>query len=119
METAANKKAPDGLSDWAKGVWADLHAEYEFSRSDALLLEQGLRQFDRADECGVVVAREGLVMGRRPHPLLGVQRDCLQAGLRFVRALEASWARKAARRGAGRAPIPAWQPPPWSLQRKA
>jgi hypothetical protein len=88
MPPATEKKRPPrGLSAWARGVWVELHAEYEFSAPESLLLERGLRLFDRADECGAVVAREGLVVGKRPHPLLGVQRDSLQGALRFVRAL--------------------------------
>jgi hypothetical protein len=59
---------------------------YDFCLHDLDLFEQALRAQDLVDEISGIVASEGLVVGGKPHPMLGALRDARQTALRYWRA---------------------------------
>jgi hypothetical protein len=79
---AAPPPPPRGLRKPSRARWVRLLHEFEgWSASQLTLVEAALRAADRAEACRRVIAKEGLVIagkrggGRRPHPLIRVQRS--------------------------------------------
>src|SRR5262245_11569358 len=76
------------LSPRAQRLWRELLAEHDFQRFELEVLARALEMSDRADEMSDRIARDGLVVGDKPHPLLSARRDALLASARFWRQLK-------------------------------
>jgi len=83
---------------------------YTFTVAEMAWLERALESHDLADQCAQIIAREGLLVDGRAHPLLAVRRDALLAGARYWRQLRFSEDDPAHRRRPGRPKGEAWSP---------
>src|SRR5215831_15689530 len=79
---------PRGLSPRSRRLRRRLLASHLYAPHELEWLDRALAQFDLADECDAIIAREGLQVDGRAHPLLGVRRDALLAGARYWRQLK-------------------------------
>src|SRR5215813_15646664 len=111
-------KAPDspqdasrarGLSAKSRRLRRTLLEAYTFTVAEMAWLERALESHDLADQCAQIIAREGLLVDGRAHPLLAVRRDALLAGARYWRQLRFSEDPTPARR-AGRPKGEQWSP---------
>jgi len=86
-------KAPQGLSKAALSWWERLLTEYDIRvAAGAVLLEQALRSFDRAEEARRLVDKEGAVIKdrfgqTRQHPACQVERDNRAAVVKTLAAV--------------------------------
>ena len=86
-------KPPTGLSKPAANWWGKLISEYRISDSAGLLLlEQGLRSFDRAESARRLLDKEGSVLQDRfgqprQHPACQVERDSRAALVKTLSVL--------------------------------
>ena len=87
MTAKRKRAAPSGLSAAARRWWTRLVTEYGIDDpAGELLLEDALRQFDRAEEARRVLEKDGVTAtdarGRpKQHPAVAVERDA-RAGMR-------------------------------------
>ena len=95
-----------GLSLRSRRLRRRLLASHIYAPHELEWLDRALAQFDLADECDVIIAREGLQVDGKAHPLLAVRRDALLAGARYWRQLKFEDA--PAPRRAGRPKGEAW-----------
>ena len=89
---AAIPRAPPHLSTKAKRIWKDAWSLYEFSQAESALLEQGLRELDRASQAEDVLRSEGLVVRSptgnvRAHPCVTIAKESLASFRAVVRDL--------------------------------
>ena len=99
-----------GLSPRSRRLRRRLLASHVYAPHEVEWLDRALAQFDLADECDAIIAREGLqVEGNKVHPLLAVRRDALLAGARYWRQLRFEDAPSPRR--AGRPKGAAWSAP--------
>src|SRR5215472_17884971 len=98
-----------GLSSRSRRLRRRLLASHVYAPHELEWLDRALAQFDLADECDVIIAREGLQVDGKAHPLLAVRRDALLAGARYWRQLKFEDA--PAPRRAGRPKGAAWSAP--------
>jgi len=77
-----------GLSPRSRRLRRRLLASHVYAPHELEWLDRALAQFDLADECDVIIAREGLQVDGKAHPLLAVRRDALLAGARYWRQLK-------------------------------
>src|SRR5215471_6588988 len=96
-----------GLSSRSRRLRRRLLASHVYAPHELEWLDRALAQFDLADECDVIIAREGLQVDGKAHPLLAVRRDALLAGARYWRQLKFEDA--PAPRRAGRLKGEAWR----------
>ncbi len=84
---------PKGLSKAAQRWWHELQTDYPLTdAAGQLLLEQGLRAFDRSEAARALVDKEGAILRDRfgqcvPHPALKVERDSRHQMLMALKAL--------------------------------
>jgi|SRR5215472_18623029 len=101
---------PRGLSQRSRRLRRRLLGSHVYAPHELEWLHRALAQFDLADECDAIIAREGLqVEGNKVHPLLAVRRDALLAGARYWRQLRFEDAPSPRR--AGRPKGAAWSAP--------
>src|SRR5262245_12422951 len=79
---------PRGLSPRSRQLRRRLLASHVYAPLEVEWLDRALAQFDLADECDAIIAREGLQVDGKAHPLLAVRRDALLAGARYWRQLK-------------------------------
>ena len=96
-----------GFSQRSRRLRRRLLASHIYAPHELEWLDRALAQFDLADECDVIIAREGLQVDGKAHPLLAVRRDALLAGARYWRQLKFEDA--PAPRRAGRLKGEAWR----------
>ena len=77
-----------GLSLRSRRLRRRLLASHVYAPHELEWLDRALAQFDLADECDAIIAREGLQVDGKAHPLLAVRRDALLAGARYWRQLK-------------------------------
>ena len=80
-------KAPDHLSPEMRKFWAEIITQYELEAESLLTLRAACENFDLAQAARVLVAKEGLVLDKRRHPAIDVQKQAYGLFLRSVRAL--------------------------------
>jgi len=95
-----------GLSPRSRQLRRRLLTSHVYAPHELEWLDRALAQFDLADECDAIIAREGLQVDGKAHPLLAVRRDALLAGARYWRQLKFEDA--PAPRRAGRPKGEAW-----------
>ena len=95
-----------GLSPRSRQLRRRLLTSHVYAPHELEWLDRALAQFDLADECDAIIAREGLQVDGKAHALLGVRRDALLAGARYWRQLKFEDA--PAPRRAGRPKGEAW-----------
>ena len=95
-----------GLSPRSRRLRRRLLASHVYAPHELEWLDRALAQFDLADECDMIIEREGLQVDGKAHPLLAVRRDALLAGARYWRQLKFEDA--PAPRRAGRPKGEAW-----------
>jgi phage terminase small subunit len=84
---------PKNLSAAGRSWWRRLVAEFDIADpAGLLLLENGMRQFDRAEDARALLNTEGVTMidrfgQRRPHPAAAIERDARSGLLAALRAL--------------------------------
>ncbi len=89
----ALQKVPKHLSKEAKSVWEKLMKEYDIAdEAGLLILQTGLEAFGRMRDAQAVIDKEGLVVRDRwqqpkAHPLTTVERDSRAAMLAALKAL--------------------------------
>jgi hypothetical protein len=103
-----HQRPPAPLSARSRTLWRDLLAANAFARHERELLFRALEAADVADEMSRRIAVEGLMVGDKPHPLLGPRRDALQAAGRWWRQLKFTSPAPAPR--PGRPSGPGWHP---------
>lgn len=94
MTTATTKppRAPADLSPAARKLWAKLHDDYVIDDAARLAtLHEGLKAYDRAQEAGAILAREGVTVRDRygtpkSHPAVDIE---LRARAQFLAAMKA------------------------------
>ncbi|HEX9765348.1 MAG TPA: hypothetical protein VGA36_01195 [Nitriliruptorales bacterium] len=62
----------------SRALWAQIVAAWELAEGEEVVLENGLRLLDRADEAAAVLAVDGLVVvdrygGTRAHPMVDLE----------------------------------------------
>lgn len=97
-----------GLSPRSRRLRTTLLATHVWEPYELEWLQRALEQHDLADECSAVIAREGLVVEGKAHPLLSVRRDALQTGARYWRQLRFAPSERPPRR-VGRPGGEAWR----------
>jgi P27 family predicted phage terminase small subunit len=86
-------KAPNHLTDEAKGLWQRLTDEYGIADSAGLaILKAGCEAWDRAKKAREAIDAQGMVIfdkfqQMKPHPLLAVERDSRAAFLAAMKHL--------------------------------
>jgi len=85
-------KPPKYLSRKARDVWKAAWQEFHFSAAEAALLEQGLRELDRAMEAEEVLRKDGITVETgadmvRAHPAVKIAKDSLGAYRAVLRDL--------------------------------
>lgn len=85
-------KPPNHLSLASRALWKRIHAEYELEAHHDALLCSALESRDRAEQARQLIDADGPLVdnprgGKRPHPLLGVERDSRAAWVRTIHAL--------------------------------
>src|SRR5215475_2032403 len=100
---------PRGLSQRSRQLRRRLLTSHVYAPHELEWLDRALAQFDLADECDAIIAREGLQVDGKAHPLLAVRRDALLAGARYWRQLRFTEDPTPARR-AGRPKGEQWSP---------
>ena len=98
-----------GLSPRSRQLRRRLLTSHVYAPHELEWLDRALAQFDLADECDAIIAREGLQVDGKAHPLLAVRRDALLAGARYWRQLRFTEDPTPARR-AGRPKGEQWSP---------
>src|SRR5215468_2594139 len=77
-----------GLSPRSRQLRRRLLTSHVYAPHELEWLDRGLAQFDLVDDCDAIIAREGLQVDGKAHPLLAVRRDALLAGARYWRQLK-------------------------------
>jgi hypothetical protein len=100
-------RPPEGLNDWAKGVWADLHRLHVFERHEEIALERALRWWTTSDAW----LRESETAGPKDQGRLVKQAvDASTQALRAWRGLKFPAAPGEPARRPGRPSGPDWSP---------
>ena len=79
FEPAPYPEPPAGLSSRSQELWRKLGREHAESTSRQVLFEQALKALDRADQCALAIASEGLTSvtastgALHVHPLVKIE----------------------------------------------
>jgi P27 family predicted phage terminase small subunit len=87
-----NSKAPSHLRKETRAWWTDVHIHWRLEEHHSRLLTMACTAWDRAEEAGEILARDGIVIGGRqaavrPHPAIAIERDSRLAFARLVAQL--------------------------------
>jgi len=78
---------PAGLSERSQRIWTQLVPKRAETTARLTLLEEALRNLDRADECLQILQKEGLVKGFHLNPIARVERETRSMFFRMWKVL--------------------------------
>lgn len=110
-------KTPIALSRRSGRLWRDVLAAWELSPAEKVVLENGLRSLDRADQAAAVLSDEGISSvdrygAPRAHPLVDVEVRCRREFASAVRQLGVKLVDEQPTRRRGAKPGPKPKRPP-------
>ncbi len=79
--------APAHLSAAMAQFYMRLTGEFDFSQEHLAILQLGCEQFDRAQAAREAIARDGMILAGKRHPLIGVEAKSTELFMRAVRDL--------------------------------
>jgi hypothetical protein len=85
MSATERPRPPDGLSEWARGIWNGLHRRHTFEEHERLVLAAALEWWDRSTAW---LLESESASGRDKAQLRKAALDAAQSGLRFWRTLK-------------------------------
>ena len=69
------EKHTAGLSERSQKIWTQLVPKRAETTARLTLLEEALKNLDRADECRQILEKEGLVKGFHLNPITRIERE--------------------------------------------
>jgi hypothetical protein len=87
MKPKTPPRPPGGLSEASGALWRQIHAAWAMDDAGRSILTVVLAALDRKAAAETVIAKQGLMLKSRAHPLLGVVRDCENVALKGWRQL--------------------------------
>lgn len=80
-------KPPKHLSAEMAAFWRDLTSRYEFEAEQTHTLQLACEAYDRATAAREQIDRDGMVVGGKRHPLLGVEAKSTELFYRGIKEL--------------------------------
>jgi hypothetical protein len=87
MKTKSMILPPDHLSDNMKSFWVELTSEFDFSTEHLHVLRVTAEAFDRIQSARKQIAKDGLMLDGRRHPLVGIEAKSTELFMRGIRDL--------------------------------